>query len=261
MDDRRPIGVFDSGVGGVHVLASLMRELPHERFVFLGDAAHAPYGDKSMDEVVELSRRNVSQLLGQGAKAIVIACNTATSAAAATLRSELVDVPIVGVEPALKPAVLAHPQGQVLVMATALTLQLDKYQRLLQRWGSAATVHEVACVGLMERIEREDLDAPDLRELIDGLVGAYAGKADAVVLGCTHYPFAKRQIRAVLGETDFFDGAEGTARQLRTRLAESGLLAGEGARGGAELSSTLADGGEHARYQRFLDRALADAAR
>ncbi|MGN0075471.1 MAG: glutamate racemase, partial [Parafannyhessea sp.] len=119
------VGVFDSGVGGISVLKSLAAELPHEDFVFFGDSANAPYGEKTEDEVLELSRANVERLLADGAKAIVIACNTATSVAAETLRGEYPDLPIVGVEPALKPATLAPKHDRILVMATPITLKLD----------------------------------------------------------------------------------------------------------------------------------------
>lgn len=246
-----PVGVIDSGVGGVSVLASLRRELWNENFVYYGDTAHAPYGTKTREEVLELTRNAVYKVRMKRAKAIVIACNTATSAAAATLREQWPDLPIIGVEPALKPAVLAHPQGRVLVMATELTLKLDKYQRLLKEWGSAAEVHEVACTGLMERIEREDLDAPDLRELLERLIGAYAGKVDAVVLGCTHYPFVARQISEVLGGPEIFDGAVGTARQLRARLEQEDLLASEYQLGGLTFLSSGTDEDDPARFRRF----------
>ncbi len=247
------VGVLDSGVGGITILRRMMDELPEERFVFHGDTANAPYGDKSQEEVLSLTRSTVLQMVDEGAKAVVIACNTATSAAAAYLRAEFEQMPIVGVEPALKPAVLAHPQGRVLVMATALTLHLDKYQQLVERWGSAAEVHEVACVGLMERIEQGELEAPDLIELLQSLVGTYAGAVDAVVLGCTHYPFVTSQIARVLGPVDFFDGAAGTARQVRARLEEEGLLAPVGSAGSVEFRSSTPGSAELVRFRRFLD--------
>lgn len=253
MGDRRPVGVLDSGIGGISVLRRLVDYLPHERFAYFGDTAHAPYGDKSREEVVGLAREAALDLIADGAKAIVIACNTATSAAATTLRAEFGDLPIVGVEPALKPAVLAHPQGRVLVMATALTLRLEKYQRLVEQWGSAAEVHEVACVGLMERIEREHLDEPDLTGLLQSLVGDYAGRVDAAVLGCTHYPFVADQVREVLGAVELFDGADGTARQLGRRLEEKGLRADDGAVGDVTFRSSTPGAEELARYRRFFE--------
>lgn len=234
------VGVFDSGVGGISILRALVEELPAERFVFFGDSAHAPYGEKTPEEVLELSRGIVRDLLGAGCKAIVIACNTATSAAADELRRENPDLPIVGVEPALKPAVLAGRHRRVLVMATPMTVRLQKFRRLLDRWGERAEVSAVACTGLAARIERGRLEEPDVVELIRSLVGGYAGKVDEVVLGCTHYPYVREQIREVLGDVTFFDSAHGTARQLRRLLERGGLLA-EGSATGASGSADAAE--------------------
>lgn len=247
------IGVFDSGVGGISVLQALVRELPHEDFMYFGDSAHAPYGEKTTSQVLDLSRSIVSDLLGAGCKAIVIACNTATSAAGEQLRREHPRVPIIGVEPALKPAVLANPNGDVLVMATPMTVRLEKFQRLMDEWGSEARVHAVPCEGLAARIEEGRLDDPDLVELVEDLVGGYAGKVDAVVLGCTHYPFVARQIRGVLGDVPFFDGGAGTARQLRRRLGECGLLADEASSGSVRFASSRSTSSELALYRRFFD--------
>ena len=247
------VGVFDSGLGGISVLRSLVAELPHEGFRYFGDSAHAPYGEKSEAEVLELSRAIVERFLADGAKAIVIACNTATSAAAATLRAAHPDVPIVGIEPALKPAARAFPRGRILVMATEMTLQLDKYHDLARAWGGECEVVPVPCPGLAARIERGDLDAPDLAEMIEGLVGSYAGSVDAVVLGCTHYPFVRTQIERVLGPgVAFFDGGAGTARQLRKRLSDEGLLAADGRPGRVEFASSLDTPDELALYRSFF---------
>ena len=224
MDKRGFTGVFDSGVGGISVLKSLVRELPCEDFVFFGDSANAPYGEKDTEQVIELSRAIVDDFVSKGAKAIVIACNTATSAAAPTLREEYPQVPIVGVEPALKPATLAPKSDRILVMATPVTLRLEKFHRLAQKWGVGSEVIPAPCPGLAARIEQGRLDDPDLGELIESLVGRYRGEVDSVVLGCTHYPFVKSQIREVLGDVPFFDGAEGTSRQLRHLLEHGGLL-------------------------------------
>lgn len=247
------IGVFDSGVGGVSVLRSLVRELPDERFVYFGDSAHAPYGEKTPEEVLGLSRSIAEDLLESGCKAIVIACNTATSAAAAQLRAEHPDVPIIGVEPALKPAVLAERHGRVLVMATPMTVRLEKFRRLLATWGDEASVIAVPCDGLAARIEQGGLDEPDLIGLLERLVGSYADSVDGVVLGCTHYPFVKHQIASVIGNVPFFDGAEGTARQLRRRLDECGLLADEDGRGKVVFLTSDADQGKLDQYRWFFD--------
>lgn len=254
------VGVFDSGVGGISVLRALVAELPHEDFRFFGDSANAPYGEKTEAQVLTLSRAIVGRMLDEGAKAIVIACNTATSVAAATLRRDHPEVPIVGIEPALKPAVLAGSDGPILVMATPVTLRLDKYHELAQTYARRADVVSVPCPGLAARIERGDLGAPDVRELVAGYVGRYAGKVDSVVLGCTHYPFVRGVIAQVLGpQVRFFDGGEGTARQLRARLGRAGLLASRARPGRVTLASSLDTPGELALYRRFLSLPLEGA--
>ncbi len=248
------VGVFDSGVGGISVLRSMVAALPHEDFVFFGDSANAPYGEKSTDEVLRLSRANVERLLDGGAKAIVIACNTATSVAAARLRGDYPDLPIVGVEPALKPATLAPRHDRILVMATPITLKLDKFHKLAQEWGSDSTVIPAPCPGLAARIEQGNLDAPDLTELLERLVGQYRGTVDSVVLGCTHYPFVRRQIRSVVGDVPFFDGAEGTARRLRSLLAKADLLKPEDEPGSVTFETSLSKPGELDLYQWFFNQ-------
>lgn len=240
MRDRSewPIGVLDSGVGGISVLKEMVRVLPHEDFWYFGDSANAPYGEKTPEEVLALTEKNVRKFIDGGVKAIVIACNTATSAAARQLREQYTDLPIVGVEPALKPATLAFPNGRVLVMATPVTLSLDKYQHLAQRWGSGCEVVSVPCLGLAERIEQGNLEADDVAELVEKLVGSERGKVDCVVLGCTHYPFVRRTIARVLGDIPQFDGAEGTARHLKHLLDEDGLLASRATSGKVTFTSS-----------------------
>ena len=247
------VGVFDSGVGGISVLRSLVSELPHEDFRFFGDSANAPYGEKTVSRVLDLSRGIVEGFLADGAKAIVIACNTATSVAAAALRSAHPDVPIIGIEPALKPAARALPHGRILVMATEVTLRLDKYHELAEAWGGECEVIPVPCPGLAARIERGNLDAPDLREMIRGFVGDYSGHVDGVVLGCTHYPFVRRQIADIVGQdVRFFDGGAGTARQLRARLVGASLLAERDCPGRVEFASSLDTPAELELYRSFF---------
>ena len=247
------VGVFDSGVGGISVLRELVRQLPNEDFVYFGDSANAPYGEKSRDQVLRLSRDIVDRLLDEGAKAIVIACNTATSAAAAELRAEYAHVPIIGVEPALKPATLANEGGRILVMATPITLRLDKYQQLAEKWGSGHEVISAPCPGLAARIEQGDLQASDLERLLRELVGEYAGKVDCIVLGCTHYPFVADQIREIVGDVPLFDGAHGTALQLQRKLAERGLLTKSSDPGRVEFLSSKPGEAELALYRSFFE--------
>ena len=246
------VGVFDSGVGGISVLRELVATLPCESFAYFGDSANAPYGEKERDWVLRRSRAIVDELLELGAKAIVIACNTATSAAAETLRADYASVPIIGVEPALKPATLAVDHGRILVMATPITLRLDKYQQLADRWGSGHEILSVPCPDLASRIERGSLGDPDVGELIEHLIGQYAGTVDAVVLGCTHYAFVADQIREVVGDVPLFDGARGTALQLNRKLAERGLLARSEDPGCVVFLSSNDDPNEIELYRRFL---------
>ncbi|WP_058271056.1 glutamate racemase [Olsenella massiliensis] len=251
-DKRGFVGVFDSGIGGISVLRRLVDQLPHEDFVYVGDGAHNPYGSKSSEQILGYSRDIVRHLASCGAKAVVIACNTATSVALARLRDEFADLTFVGVEPALKPATERVPHDSILVMATQVTLALDKFQRLARAYGSDSDVVAVPCVGLAHRIEQGDLDAPDLQDLLTELVGAYRGKVDSVVLGCTHYPFVARQIRAVVGDVPFFDGAAGTARRLASLLGERDLLADDRQQGSVTFLSTLHEPGVLERYQEFF---------
>ena len=247
------VGVFDSGVGGISVLKHLVAELPSEVFHFFGDSAHAPYGGKTADQVYELSRAIADRMIAEGAKALVIACNTATSAAAPQLRETYPDIPIIGVEPALKPAVLAGGTGKILVMATQVTLRLDKFHRLEERWAQDAQVETVPCAGLVECIERGNLAAPELLELLEQLVGRYRGEVDRVVLGCTHYPFVRQQIARVLGDVRFFDGGLGTARQLRRLLEQKGICAEASQEGAVQFASSVDTPEELALYQRFFE--------
>lgn len=236
------VGVFDSGVGGLSVLQELVKELPYENFYYFGDSANAPYGEKSARQIRKLAVAIADHMVEEGCKSIVIACNTATSAAAPKIRAKYdADIPILGIEPALKPAAEHFPNGKILVMATPATLKLDKYHKLSKRLEGCAEFLPVMCTGLAARVEQGNLEAPDLHILLQSLIGSYRGQVDAVVLGCTHYPFLKRQIRSILGEDiPLFDGGAGTARQLRRRLAAHNLLAPEkGAPGHVVLDSSL----------------------
>ena len=222
---RDPVGVFDSGVGGISTLREMIRELPEERFVYYGDMANAPYGTKSTEEVIACVRGVVDKLLEKQIKALVIACNTATGAAAATLRTEL-SIPVVGMEPALKPASKMRKNGAVLVLATPLTLHQEKFENLMKQYGQGAV--KVPCPGLMEIVEADD-GAAALRYLQELFSRFDVDKVDAVVLGCTHYVFLKDMIRDLLPERiAITDGNAGTARQLRRVLDREGLLNDEG---------------------------------
>ena len=229
-----PIGVFDSGVGGLSVLRALLAELPRERFVYLADNAHAPYGERGNAFVAERARAVLARMANDHTvKALVIACNTATAAAAQLLRAEFAPLPIVGIEPALKPAAALSRTGHVGVLATRGTLQSAKFQALLRGLDGRARFHLQACDGLADAIENEAASARQQRvgALIDqhlsalGTLGCSAGEIDTLVLGCTHYPLVLPQWQArVGGAATLLDPAEAVARQTRRVLAERGLL-------------------------------------
>lgn len=221
--DQRPVGLLDSGLGGISVLGEALRQLPNEDYVYYGDTANAPYGDKTPEEVLGLVHQAVERLIELRCKAIVIACNTATSVSAGKLRQEL-KLPIIGMEPALKPASLLPGEGKILVMATRVTLALPKFQALMAQYGRDAV--PVPCPGLMECVERGELEGPQVTALLRQLLGPWLSQpVKAVVLGCTHYPFLRKAIAALFPEgTPLIDGNAGSVRQLRRRLEEEGLL-------------------------------------
>ena len=220
----QPIGVFDSGVGGISVLRSMRALLPNERFIYYGDNLNAPYGTRPEEEILALTLTSVQELLARGVKALVIACNTATSAAAQDLRAHL-QLPIIGMEPALKPAALASGSGRILVMATPATLRQKKFQALMRQYGDRAEM--VPCPGLMEFVERGEIDSPALAEYLKDRFAPFDNMA-AIVLGCTHYVFLRHAIHKVMPGALLFDGNEGTARRLKDVLGAEGLLNREG---------------------------------
>ena len=221
--DKRPVGFLDSGLGGVSVLGEALRVLPEENFIYFGDTRNIPYGDKPPETVYKYTHAAVDRLTGLGCKAIVIACNTATSVAAARLRQEM-SLPIIGMEPALKPASLLPGSGRVLVMATRNTIKLPKFQALMALYGKDAL--PLPCSGLMECVESGELTGPRVEGLLEELFAPYANEnIKAVVLGCTHYPFLRKTIsRFFPPDTALVDGNLGTVRQLRRRLEEEDLL-------------------------------------
>ena len=231
MDKHSYIAVFDSGVGGVSVLRELRALLPRERFYYFGDSANAPYGRKTTEEVRALTLAAGKKLLeDHDCKALVVACNTATAAAITDLRERYPDRIIVGIEPALKLACDRHPGGTIGIMATDVTLREQKLAALMERVKRDCTVLRVQAPGVVELVEAGKCDTPEAVALMEKLLGPYAADLDALVLGCTHYPFMKKAMAKVLGDgVELLDGGEGTARETKRRLAEAGLLhEGEG---------------------------------
>lgn len=219
------IAVFDSGVGGISVLRELVKLMPQERYLYFGDSANAPYGTRPTAEVRALTLAAAERLMARGCKALVVACNTATAAAIIDLRAKYPDKIIIGIEPALKVAADHFPGGEVGVMATPVTLREEKFDVLLHRFTDACTVHKIPAPGLVELVERGMAVSEESEALLKPLLLPYRDRLDAVVLGCTHYPFAAPVIGKLLGgHTALLDGGPGTARQTRRRLEAEGLL-------------------------------------
>lgn len=224
--DNRAIGIFDSGLGGISVLREIVSLMPNENYIYYGDSLHAPYGTKSLDEIQSLSESCVKFLLSQDVKAIVIACNTATSASAKQLREKYQNIPIIGIEPALKPAVLWKEHDRVAVMATPMTLSQDKFKQLLHAYEEVSDIYCIPCPGLADYVEQGVFEGPEINEYLSNLLNPYLDKGlDAIVLGCTHYPFVENAIRQIAGdEIKIFNGSHGTALELKRRLANENLL-------------------------------------
>ena len=223
MDKHSHIAVFDSGVGGVSVLRELRKLMPGERFYYFGDSANAPYGKKTTEQVRELTMAAGRKLLEDlDCKALVVACNTATAAAITDLREKYPDRIVVGIEPALKLACDRHPGGTIGIMATDVTLREQKLAALMERVKRDCTVHRVQAPGVVELVEAGKADTDEAVALMEQILGPYAGDLNALVLGCTHYPFMKKAMGCVLGDAvELLDGGEGTARETRRRLLEA----------------------------------------
>ena len=233
--NSQAIGVFDSGVGGLSILQALRAELPHENFIYVADSGHAPYGERDDAYVLARSRAAAAHLASQGIKAMVIACNTATAAAIDLLRAEHSTLPIIGVEPALKPAARLSRTRRIGVMATRSTLASARFKTLLQSLAEQASFVLQPCDGLADAIERGGIHAAagaeDATKIIAicannvramGRFGLNEGDIDTLVLGCTHYPFAGEHLRELLGpHIQFLDTGAPVARQTRLRLAEA----------------------------------------
>lgn len=227
MPSNAPVGVFDSGVGGLSVLREIRQLLPNESLLYVADSGHVPYGEKSPEYIRERCVLITEHLLAQGAKALVLACNTATAAAGAELRERYPHVPIVGMEPAVKPAAAATRSGVVGVLATTGTLKSARFAALLDRFANDVRVITQPCPGLVECIEAGELQAPATRELLQGYVAPLLAEGcDTLILGCTHYPF----LRPLLGElvppsVTLIDTGAAVARQLQRLLTQHDMLA------------------------------------
>ena len=249
---QQPIGVFDSGVGGLSVLAHIRRRLPREALIYAADSAHVPYGDKPTAEIRRRSLAVAESLLGLGAKALVVACNTATAVAIHDLRSHYPHLPIVGMEPGVKPAVAQSRARKVGVLATTGTLRSGRFSHLLERHGGGAEVIMQPCPGLVERVERGELGDGITEALLKRyLEPLLENGVDSLVLGCTHYPFLIPLIERLAGpDVTVIDTGPAVARQVEQRLAGQGLLNGHQANGRIRFFTS----GELDRHRSMFER-------
>ena len=219
------IGIFDSGVGGLSVLREIRKLLPAEDLIFIADQAHVPYGPRPLVQVRTFSEAVTAFLLAQGTRLIVVACNTASAAALYHLRATFPQVPIVGMEPAVKPAAEQTQSGVVGVLATPATFQGALYASVLERFAQGVCVLQDTCPGLVAQIERGELDGPVTRDILErALAPMLAKKVDRVVMGCTHYPFVIPLIRTITGpQVQVIDPAPAIARQTARLLTDHDL--------------------------------------
>ena len=242
--NARPIGFFDSGVGGISVLKTAFLRMPNENYIYYGDNKNAPYGEKSEEEIKQLSLAAGAFLYDKGVKAIVVACNTATSAAVIMMR-EKYSIPVISMEPAVKPAL--GVEGKVLVLATPATVTQARYLGLIERLDAQDRVISVGCGGLVELIEQGQTDKQSIHRCLSShLEGISEAQIGAVVLGCTHYTFVENHIKSCIDETfqtdcTVFDGRFGTARQLAQVIEQQGLANSGGEPGSVYFFSSRMD--------------------
>ena len=247
------IAVFDSGVGGLSVLRHLRKLLPRENYIYFGDTANAPYGSRTTQQVRELTLAAVDKLITEyPIKALVVACNTATSAAIRDLRAKYPELIVIGIEPALKLAADKFPGGRIGVMATEVTLREEKFDALMHRFNASCTVEKIPAPGLVELIEAGKADSAETESLLGRILAPHKGELDALVLGCTHYPFADKTIGRLLGqEVVLLDGGDGTARETLRRL-EGASLRNENGSGEVRLTTS----GNAAEFARLAEELL-----
>lgn len=241
--NEKSVGFFDSGIGGLSVLKEAIKILPSENYVYFGDSGNAPYGTKSLQQVKALTFNAIEFLLEKNCKAVVVACNTATSAAIDDLRAQYCNIPIIGIEPALKPAVELNRKGKIIIMATPMTLAETKFNRLMKKYNEKAEIQPLPCAGLVEMIEKGILEGKELEDYLRVRLDPFINDGiAAIVLGCTHYPFIKRSLGNIVGaDIPLIDGSKGTAYQLKTRLNKFKLKNGAVDKGRIEIYNSIED--------------------
>ena len=232
---------MDSGAGGIGVLREVKKLLPTEQFLYFGDTANAPYGERSAETVLELTHKAAEPLIARS-KALVLACNTATAVAADALRAAHPDFPIIGMEPALLPAArdaaVWAKSPFIAVLATAATLREKKFTDLCKKCEKNATVWPISAPRIVRLVEKGLADSSEMDDYLYALAAQFPAPPDAIVLGCTHFPFAENAFRRVFKGIPLYDGAVGTAKEVRRRLAEGNLLAPDKAVGGVTVFSS-----------------------
>jgi glutamate racemase len=253
-----PIGVFDSGVGGLSVLSEVRRALPGEKLIYLADQAHVPYGSRSLEKVQSYARGITEYLLAREARLIVVACNTASAAALHALRETYPRVPFVGMEPAVKPAAERTRSGVVGVLATPATFQGALYASVVERFAREVTVLQDTCHGLVEEIEDGQLDSPHTHRILQrALQPMLAQGIDTIVLGCTHYPFVIPRIREIAGPgVRVIDPAPAVARQVVRVLEARGLGVAQGLEGETRFLTTGSPGGLETAVSRLMGKTV-----
>ena len=228
MSNSAPIGIFDSGIGGLSVWREIARQLPREDTIYFADQIHIPYGPRSLQEIRSFSEAITRFLLDRKCKMIVVACNAASAAALQHLRAAFPEVPFVGMEPAVKPAAETTRTGVVGVLATPATFQGELFASVVERFANGVQLVKEVCPGLVQQIEAGRLNTPDTREMLDRfLIPIRAANADTIVLGCTHYPFVIEALRQLAPGVNVIDPAPAVARQVDRVLQERGLLCAE----------------------------------
>lgn len=228
--DNRPIGVYDSGFGGLSVWRELYRALPDESLIYLGDGKNCPYGSLPEERIREYAEQSVGELVGRGCKLIVVACNTATAAAITHLRERFAEIPIVGLEPAVKPACQMTKSRKVAVVATERSLGSEKFRRAVERYGEGVEVIKAVGEGFVEAVESDQEQSPATRQKVAAVIEPLIKSGvDVIVLGCTHYPFLKSVIRNVVGErgVQIIDSGEAVEKRVESLLDKYDIRASE----------------------------------